>query len=301
MPVVSIRCASEKLRKRDEVLELSIEDCLACAKSRDNDCQYTYELLQSMYGTIQDREDRISTTTLTGPCARKTVLERRLPLTIDPDSLWAAFKGTMYHGQLEKYADGETNIEEARFHAHYGGNTISGSPDLVDVKNGILYDYKTTKSVPRFNYVYSDHNHQLNVNRWLVDNAHTVEWRGEEYDLSKPENQKHFVPDEWKHMYIVYMDDQGCKTIEATRSEQVPKANGKGTKKARVADIWSDEEVEKWLNDHYWEVKNSFDNDTFPDIPDNMQGWEHPFCNYCGVRATCIAAAYDQPVDIRRQ
>lgn len=291
MPLAGIRCAAPKYKSRDAIHEVSVQECLDCAASRTNDCSYTYEILKLMYDNVQDREANISTTTLTSKCLRSEFLKRAEDYTESPDKMWASFRGTMLHGQLEGAARPKS-IAEARFHVDIPGlGHLSGSPDLLDVAEGILYDYKTCKEVPRFNYPWGDHKDQCNVNRWLVDHADYVEWQGKEWE---PEM---FRPVEWQALVLVYIDNNGVKPLDVTKSEKVPTVDGKGTKSVRVPDIWSDDEALEWITERYVAVQGAFHHGQLPDIPEDFQGWEHPLCGFCPKRKECTEAYYrDNPV-----
>lgn len=247
-----------------------------------------------MYSEVQDRGDRISTTALTGKCDRQLYLTRMEDYSEDPEKLWAPFRGTMIHSHLEAHAAPGT-IEEPRYHVHLDGlGDLSGSPDVLDVRMGVLYDYKRTKEVPRFNYPWKDHVNQMNVNRWLVDHADYVEYRGKQWDLRlSRENRARFRPTVWNDLVVVYIDDKGPKPLSCTKSVQVPKKDGKGTKAARVLDLWSDEEAEAWIRQRWTEVKSALAGESLPPVPDYMAGWEHPLCGFCPKKRECIELHYE--------
>lgn len=279
MPLTSVNCCKGG--------PCSPQECLDHAATRNNTCPFTYELLASMYATVQDRGDRLSTTALTGKCWRSEYLQRTEDYEVEPQDLYAAFRGTMFHGQLEKHVKGGS-ISEARYIADLEGlGPVSGSPDLVDPVVGELYDYKFSKEVPRYNYPWKDHIEQVNINRWLVDHAHTVEYGGVKYDLSSESVRRRFVPVDWRALILVYMDDKGPKPLPVTRSEQVPKASGEGTKAARVPDVWADDKVEPIIRERYEERQRSLLERTLPPIPEGYEAQQHPLCGYCPKRARC--------------
>lgn len=280
------------------------EDLLDFLATRPGRTQWTYELAKSIMDQQQDRKDRISTTSLTAKCLRSNAMERALPFTNALEKMYAAFRGTLYHGQLEQYyAPG--CIAEARYHATLpNGDPLSGSPDLVDISRGVLYDYKTSKSVPRFDRVWEDHALQLQINRWLVDNAHTVDFEGKSYTLvgnskAAKANRARFVPIDWQELAIVYLDMDGPKTIPVWKSIIVPTKDGKGTKKARVADIWTDEQALEVIEERYETTKEAMkfvtaaredgniDLGLLPPIPPGFTHQSHVLCNYCPVRVEC--------------
>lgn len=283
------------------------QECLDHAATRQNKCDFTYELLASLFATVQER-DYISTTTLmSGKCLRSEFLKRTEGYVEEPKARWKSWRGTMFHGQLEKFA-GPGAIPEARFHAELTDlGPLSGSPDLYTL-SGILYDYKNTGSIPRFGTPWKDHVEQLNVNRWLVDHAHTVEitgkapeglpldlpdgatWReGDQLflDLTNDYIRPLFVPYEWQSLVIIYMDENGPAPMTVTKSIQVPKKDGNGTKAARVPDIWSDEYATEFIREQYEKASKALTEGNLPEIPPGYEHQAHPLCGYCPVRARC--------------
>lgn len=300
MPLSRLVCHCDACRgKADWPVEQTLEHA---ASRRDN--KYTYELLASMVSLVQDRGARISTTTLTTKCLRSEVLQRMLPYTGDPDLMYASFRGTLWHGQLEQHVHSDS-IEEPRFHIIdcLGLGPFSGSPDLLDVGAGTLYDYKFNKENPRWTTPWEGHVQQQQINRWLVDHADYVEWRGKLYALT-PEGADHlahlddevtdtaanrarFQPIDWQGLYVVYMDDRGPKPLLITRSEQVPNTSKPGTRAKRVADIWEDARVEEFIKEKYQAAAEAFAG-VLPDIPEGFENWQHPLCAYCPVKGDCV-------------
>lgn len=296
MPATHILCCGQAF---------TIEEALAHTSRRDNSCQWTYELLAAMVDhsvAHPSNEDptRISTTTLTSKCLRQQALARYYDHALDPEKMWASFRGTQFHGQLERFVQPGC-YGEVRFGIDDIGKLLpsvkkalprqdrsfTGSPDLVDPSIGILYDYKRTKEVPRFNSVWPDHVQQLNINRWLIDHADYVEVKGEgKLDMQQPVIRARFVPVEWQELVIVYVDDKGPKPIVVTESIDVPTVDGKRTKKARVPALWSDDQCEELIEQRYVEARLALATHTAP-IP---VGWEHQshiLCTFCPVSGIC--------------
>lgn len=282
MPLAGIVCTCNREFPTNEAV-------LDHLSNRGTGCDMTYELAASILATLQNREDRISTTTLTAKCLRSTSLQRHFPYTESLAGRWASFRGTMYHGQLEVYSH-PASIAEARYHMELPGlGPFSGSPDLVDPKQGVLYDYKTNKENPRYDYPWKDHVEQVNVNRWLVDHATSVEWQGDTYDLSNPLHRRTFVPDSWHSLVLVYIDDRGAKPLTCTRSEKVKCQNG-NYRNARVPDIWTDATVEELVHRKYAAAKEalSIESRAIPPVPPGFEYWAHPLCGFCPVKKHCI-------------
>jgi len=280
---------------------LPIQEARERVARRSTDERWTPELFEAILATRQER-DYVSTTSLTAKCLRQQALTRQLPYAESLEDMWAAFRGTMFHGQLEKHVV-EPALEEARFFVtlNIDGEllTLSGSPDLVDPLTGQLYDYKFTKENPRFDRPWPDHVAQVNVNKWLVDHAERMEWRDREW-FPDPDDPRYFVADDdagrarvlvrpvdWQGLIVVYMDDKGPKKLLATKSIDVPKADGKGTKKARVADIWDDAQAEAYVIDHYVEAHLALTLGEVPPVPVGWEAQSHILCQYCPVRKEC--------------
>lgn len=319
MPGMQVECCNRVM---------TIPEALEHVAKRNNRCQWTGEILRAMFEAQQNHPShsdgtRISTTVLTNKCLRKIIFERQTDYVVKIEDLWALFRGTQFHGVLEEYVQ-PGSYGEARFYVDDLGvqlpavkaalprkdRSLSGSPDLVDPSPGILYDYKRTKEVPRFEHVWPDHIAQLNINRWLVDYADKVELREESlvavelqwgstdgliswdeqthvavWDMSHPAVRARFVPVDWQELVIVYVDDKGPKPITVRESIDVPAKKG-GTKKARIPVIWDDAKVEAYITTEYIAARKGLLAGIAP-IP---RGWEHQshiLCGYCPMRLKC--------------
>lgn len=99
------------------------------------------------------------------------------------NKLSAATIGSLVHLGLEKvikqtdeFKDGKLIVEQ-RIVKEHDGWTITGTPDLIDYENGILYDYKTGKNYSKKMLEkegkYHSYAIQLAIYKWLI---------GEEFD-----------------------------------------------------------------------------------------------------------------------
>lgn len=327
MPPTHVECCGE-LWTLAEAAEHTV--------GRDNRCQWTYEvltaMLQAQFAHPSHADGtRISTTVLTNKCLRRLAMERTLDFTVTPESLWAAFRGTMFHAQLEKWAHPDS-YGEARFYVDDMGTKIpaileglpgdvdrsfSGSPDIADPNVGLMGDYKRTKEVPRFDRMWSDHEEQLNINCWLVDNGDRVElvepgygeqaaelYRGlpgclgvevkedmrllVTWDMAHPEVRSRFVPvGGWQQLVIIYADDKGPKPITATETVPwTPEIGGRKRPKARIPKVWGKAQTDRFIAEKYIRARVAFLEGNAP-IP---RGWEHQshaLCQFCNVRKEC--------------
>lgn len=240
-----------------------------------------------MYDTVQDRGTRLSTTALTAKCPRSEFLKRTEPYVEKPGNLWAAFRGTMFHGQLERVAH-QNAVPEVRYFMQLEGlGELSCSPDLVDIEQGMMYDYKFVKEVPAYEYPWPNHKEQLWFNRWIVDNATHAQVSGGERFLLTDRLRRAFVPDVWNDLIVVYMDDKRVKQIGVTKSVEIEGKNG-NPRKVRVPDLGDDAWIESQIRFRYELLNTAFDSGAVPEIPYEFQDWEHPLCNYCPVKKECL-------------
>jgi hypothetical protein len=80
LPVIGVVDPSHKANKASATPPpwLPVEELLSKAYTAEPKWSpYTFEIINAALGEIEERGDNISTTTLTGPCPRSTVLERK--------------------------------------------------------------------------------------------------------------------------------------------------------------------------------------------------------------------------------
>ena len=305
-------------RYKREEKTLTPEELLEFAKTRPEGFPYPYEVLKVLFGEQQSRGDHLSTTALLSECPRNLVYERKEPYVEEIENLWAAFTGTMFHEQLEKaHIPGQTVVER-RFWLHIEGlGWVSCKPDLVDVKYGLLDDYKSKDKLPNTHFPnpYPSHVTQLQVNRYIVQNAEYIEHDGSngpwKVEYITPYHNRPDVkvavqrvrdgehrPFEFNELAIVYLAPrEGMVRIPVTKSIQVPMKTKPGTKPARVADIWPDAKVEKFVREQYVTLRGALDEyDATGELPPVPEGWEGLsgwLCPYCPFKRQCVLAYMD--------
>jgi hypothetical protein len=257
---------------------------------------YTYEIVNAALDQWQDR-DYISTTMLTGGCARSKVLERKEDFILGLDDLWAAFRGTQVHRTLEFY-DRPSALAEARFFTTIripGADVeVSCSPDLVVEEPASVVDYKAPvddRSIPVYGYPWHSHVDQLQFNRFIVN--HAERWDLREGD-ALPWDPRALV---FKHLYVVYLGTRGPKVIEVQKSIEVTFKNGnQGNRK--VPDIWDDEEVTDHIVPRLHAMSLALE--SYPVWPDGLEempgfegeaGWRCPGKPWCRL-PDCLAKRY---------
>jgi hypothetical protein len=215
------------------------------ARSGPGWSSWPFELINAAVESVQDR-DYISTTMVTGACARSAVIERREPFIETLDRLYAPLRGTLNHRTLE-YAARPNSLAEARFFTTIkvpGLREViefSCSPDIITWHPDGLGDFKVTESPPDYS-PWPNHKAQVNLNAYVVRRAERWTRNGEPFDL--PFNPREWSPEE---LYLVYLGPKGPKVLTVTRSVEVDAKTTGGKKSARVPDIWDDETTEDYL------------------------------------------------------
>ncbi len=168
--------------------DLFFNECLKCAASHKNTCQFDYPILAAMHRNIR-KGDGISVSSLLN-CLRKVVLQIRNDVYLDPKELYYAFRGQLFHTVIaQAQADGA--ICEKRFKRTVAGIILSGHPDVIYPECKKLVDYKSTRRIPKDNAPYSSHGIQVNLYRYLAAPQYQVD-----------------------HLEIVYFDMSSVKRIE---------------------------------------------------------------------------------------
>lgn len=268
MPMVGVILPTHKERKQDYPGRLpkwgTVDDILADANvASPKWSPWNYELVKGIVDSHQERGARLSVTTLTGGCMRGTLLERKEDYIGSLDSAYAAFRGTMVHAMLERYAR-TGSLAEWRFYGEVDGIEISGSPDLITYDT--VWDWKTTENPPTFNYMWPNHRDQLQYNRFLFNNC--KKWDAPDGAPSSP------VLDPYntviQHLSIVYLGPKGPKVLECEKKDP----NGS---RYNVPDVWTDTEVLDSLRPRVeaWDLAwNSYPN--WPAGLENALGWQGP-------------------------
>lgn len=139
-------------------------------------CNAPRFLLNELSENEHKRKDaNISTTVLTG-CARAYAIKKSRPWFINPTQGWNMARGTWAHAMFEQGNYGPEFLIEQRLSKSLDINGkpvyITGKPDEVNTKDGILIDYKTKHMIPTS--VSFDHEAQFNVYVWLLQGGKIV-------------------------------------------------------------------------------------------------------------------------------
>lgn len=243
----------------------------------DDDIRVPWPVLQAVT-TFHDssRELECTVTRVLAKCQRQRWLKTHCPHTQRVDHLWAAFRGAALHAYLAEMLSQDLRQDwhiEERVEVKWQGHHFSGTPDLW-TDDGFLYDFKTTTTPPLYG-PWQDHVEQVQVYRWLIDRHYS------EDDKEKPD---------WQCLIVVYLTDKDVRAMPVTKSVQI-----EGQKrKIRVPDIWSDDTVEKLLNERLKVWEQATRSDSPPPIPDGWEAQSHPLCGFCPVRMDCAKLAWKE-------
>lgn len=250
-----------------------LDEALALCEKGDERFPYPYPLLAGIVAKQNDRPaDMISATSILH-CLRAEFLKRHENYSAHVEGLYPAFRGTLFHALMEKYAPPNARIEERHTRTHRGIE-ISGQFDSLltwenpadDQKRFTLQDWKTTNSLPKYG-AYSSHVQQLNIYRWLLG-----------------------LPADDVRIEVWYFAMDGfVRTVLKD-----------GSGKSGVTQIWSDAQVEAFLDDRLVKLKASLM--TKMPLPYREvtpeEKWE---CEYCPVRSLCDRLSMDEAYQLFRR
>ena len=145
--------------------DLPFDECLRCAVSHNNPCQFDYPILSAMCSNLR-MEESVSVSTLLN-CLRKVVLQNRYDVYLDPTQLYYAFRGQLFHTVVAE-AQAADAVTEKEFKRIVAGIPLTGHPDVIYPRHRKLVDYKSTKRIPKNGDPYGNHGMQVNLYRFLV-------------------------------------------------------------------------------------------------------------------------------------
>lgn len=275
--------------EKDELLEYAVD-------APPGWSDWTYEVINACLAEQQER-DYISTSMLVDGCYRSKVIERRAEYVAELEDMWAPFLGTLVHRTLENSVR-PGGVAEARFWTTFdvpkvGKVEVSCSPDAVfsGTPKGSLVDYKKTEQAPPYGNPWGNHTQQVNLNRFIVNNA--VRWETQDgSDL--PWNPRTLAIGS---LYIVYMTPKGPKLMECLKAQPWKFKNGnEGTKKLPY--VWSDRGVLDFLEPRLYNMLRALD--AYPEWPAGLEdepgwagpaGWDCPGYPLCKL-PRCLAKRY---------
>jgi PD-(D/E)XK nuclease superfamily len=228
---------------------------------------FPYPIIKGIIESTQNRGDYISATSIIH-CLRGDYLKRREDYYLTLTSAYPMFRGTLFHGLVEKYPHPMGQTEQKLLRTYRGveiGGTYDSlvtleSEDEVGAKTYILQDWKTTKELPRYGTPYTNHRKQVNLYRWLAR-----------------------LPVKDVVLEVWYFSMDGVKRTVVPRK-----------------DVWSDEQVERYLDDRLLKLRASMVVDApmpYALVPQEDK-WE---CTYCPVVAKCAELSVSEQEQIWRR
>lgn len=156
-----------------------------------------------------------------------TELERRYDydIWVDPFDRLASMIGSAIHARIEKFADPETHLVEQRVRTTVRGFEVTGQPDVLALRRGVLYDYKTCKTWVSEKGAKREWEEQLNAY------AHMLREQGEVINEAK--------------VVAIYLDWSKLKLLFAQlRKGYFPEF----PVEIFPIELWEDYEVDEWLD-----------------------------------------------------
>jgi hypothetical protein len=224
---------------------------------------------------------------------RGTVLERREDYVDSLDGRYASIRGTLVHRTME-LAHRPGSLAEWRFWTDVHGMEFSCSPDLIVPNDGLLVDYKTTENPPDWS-PYRHHSDQVQLNRWVVNNA--KRWEAPD-DHEPVDVQPQFI--DFKQLVLVYLGPKKPLQLVVQQSVDVRNTSGKGTHKRKQPYVWSDKQALAYLEPRLEGLAMALA--SYPEWPEGLEeypgfegpaGWECPGPPLCWLTNTqCLAKRY---------
>lgn len=263
MPRCGILCPVDQTK-------ISDEECLSCrtgAPRAGEHCVFTFEMLAGMMDGSGRERAHVSATMLTSGCPRRVVLERQTDWHANPQTAFAAWRGTMGHAMTERHPEPGC-VYEQRFETELAiagrKQKITGQVDKIDLNQRLITDFKTkTESkLKRLKAPQPEHVLQLNIYRWLL----TVGWPQRKLTVG----DRVYVPRKpagiaIDRLRLVYWSMEGPKEMEAPLMEL--------------------DEVEAVVRSRLELLSG------LPPVPDDLDPWKSVICTkWCAVRDACVAA-----------
>ena len=192
--------------KKESIID--IDECKECS-GINLACNIIPEYVAFVKQQINSEKNNQLSITKLLYCPRRTYFEKVIDYTINVNELYEVFRGTLMHSVLAEYKNSDCLIEQT-FTRKYKDIEVSGTIDKYDMKNKILYDYKTIKNVAddrtlRWGNAKLEHQVQLNLYKWLIEDKFPVEhlvlvYIGtdsilkQEIEIRTPENKTKYKP-----------------------------------------------------------------------------------------------------------
>jgi hypothetical protein len=245
--------------------------------------------------THSDKSDRPDSVTVTqlSACARAIYLDQTVEYYAEPMTNYPAFRGTLTHELMEKFAPAGA-VTESRYYREWKGVTLSGQidswrilgadaqvtydwdqwllagaedpqPDLPDGARFLVRDWKTKHVVPTYPYLAQRYQQQGNLYAWLL--------RIPRPDLLDCE--------------FVFL------TMEDVKTQRLLNGGNYSNGRVKPEQIWTPKQLETYLDNRLLTLEASKKLDKplpYAKVPtDDL--WN---CSYCAIREGCYRLAAEE-------
>jgi len=279
---------------REEPFEYWLSEAEAYGAALD----MPYEILAGLHAQLDrsGRPEGISATMLLG-CARKAYFDTKLDYYAEPLENWAAFRGTLAHSIMEKFAPQDALVEQrywrlhegvalsgqidtwriigapveltlewhywlqACFEAEQAGLPLPPQPVLPPGARFLVRDWKTKHELPTYTYLFAGHQKQGNLYNWLLR-----------------------IPKGLSDTEFIYITMQGVKIMKLFNGGTY--RNGR----AKPEQYWTPKQTADFLDDRLLTLAASQKRDKpipYGKVPDDDL-WN---CAYCPARPDCYKLA----------
>jgi hypothetical protein len=300
MPLVGVVDPSHKEMARDTLGRLPewLPLDVAVAQARETGTKWspwTYELMSAMFALYQERQSRISATSLVDHCTRADIIKRKADYVDDLENIYVPFRGTMLHKVLEDYGSDDALVE-VRFFTDVGGVEISCSPDHLT--RDTLTDYKVTENPPRYNNPYTNHSEQVQFNAFICRNATAWRRSGEALEGTPDFSRLAFDPREHpvKKLVLLYLSPKYPKALLVEKTVDYFDIVKNKEVRGKRPYVMTDDRVLDILEPRVAMFKAGLE--AYPDWPDGAEklwggepGWAcpgYPLCRF----PNCLAKRY---------
>lgn len=262
MPLIGTICCQDKQPTPFNVCQ---ERCMG------GECKHSLPIIMNMARNTDKRQDVGISASVLGGCPRQYLLGRDTNYYEDPEDYYARWLGSVGHHAIEMDGPYPGIIQETRFYREIdtpqGLVEISGQPDWIDTRLGIIADHKMVARRPPAPR--QEHIQQLNVYRWLTRGSWSIGAGSHSWPT--------YGPLHIKKLEIRYYH---------------PESNGRHTE--YEAPIWEDADVEHYIRKCLVPILHVDNGGSVNDVGlyGGDQGWRYNYCPWrhpCNPGTCCMA------------
>jgi CRISPR/Cas system-associated exonuclease Cas4 (RecB family) len=168
-----------KCDKLEKIIEATqIDECYNCSKV-NTECNIIPEYIEWIKEQLNSEKNNELSVTKLLYCSRRTYFEKVIDYTVSIHELYENWRGTLIHKILQESKQEDCLLEQ-KFSRKYKDIEVVGIIDKFDIKNKILYDYKTITGkidddrTLRWGNPHLQHQIQLNLYKWLLEDKFEI-------------------------------------------------------------------------------------------------------------------------------